>query len=76
MRIHMLKSFLVSENLPRSVPVVCSIASLAHTLLALLATEWKRTLMQLEEHQHQIAHVVGSAMLQAGGSLSRQPSCL
>jgi hypothetical protein len=56
--------------------VVCASEAIEHTLLTLLATEWMRSLMQLEEHQPQIAHVVGCAILLAGDSLSRQPSCL
>jgi hypothetical protein len=56
--------------------VVCAIASLAHTLLTLLATEWMRSLMQLEERQSRFLYFVSCAMLLAGDSMSRQPTCL
>jgi hypothetical protein len=48
--------------------VVCASEAIEHTLLILLKTPWMRSLMQLEEHQSQIAHVVGCAMLLAGCS--------
>jgi hypothetical protein len=65
---HVLISFLISENLPEAFRIVCASEAIEDTLLTLLETLRMRSLMQLEEHQPQIAHVVGCAMLLAGCS--------